>query len=49
MAFVLIQHLDPSHESMLAEIIAKTTRKSSAGNDRTNQALQEHTAHSDGQ
>lgn len=26
MAFVLIQHLDPSHESMLTEIIAKTTR-----------------------
>jgi two-component system CheB/CheR fusion protein len=26
MAFVLIQHLDPSHESMLAEIIAKTTK-----------------------
>ena len=26
MAFVLIQHLDPSHESMLAEIIAKSTR-----------------------
>ena len=25
MAFVLIQHLDPSHESMLTEIIAKTT------------------------
>jgi len=26
MAFVLIQHLDPSHESMLTEIIAKTTK-----------------------
>jgi two-component system CheB/CheR fusion protein len=26
MAFVLIQHLDPNHESMLTEIIAKTTR-----------------------
>jgi two-component system, chemotaxis family, CheB/CheR fusion protein len=26
MAFVLIQHLDPSHESMLTEIIAKFTR-----------------------
>jgi two-component system CheB/CheR fusion protein len=26
MAFVLIQHLDPSHESMLTEIIAKATR-----------------------
>ena len=26
MAFVLIQHLDPSHESMLTEIIAKITR-----------------------
>ena len=26
MAFVLIQHLDPSHQSMLAEIIAKTTK-----------------------
>ena len=26
MAFVLIQHLDPSHESMLVEIIAKSTR-----------------------
>jgi chemotaxis response regulator CheB len=25
MAFVLIQHLDPSHESMLTEIIAKAT------------------------
>jgi two-component system, chemotaxis family, CheB/CheR fusion protein len=25
MAFVLVQHLDPSHESMLTEIIAKTT------------------------
>jgi two-component system CheB/CheR fusion protein len=25
MAFVVIQHLDPSHESMLTEIIAKTT------------------------
>lgn len=25
MVFVLIQHLDPSHESMLTEIIAKTT------------------------
>ena len=27
-AFVLIQHLDPSHESMLTEIIAKTTTMS---------------------
>lgn len=26
MTFVLIQHLDPSHESMLTEIIAKNTR-----------------------
>jgi two-component system, chemotaxis family, CheB/CheR fusion protein len=26
MAFVLIQHLDPHHESMLAEIIAKSTK-----------------------
>ena len=26
MAFVLIQHLDPSHASMLTEIIAKTTK-----------------------
>jgi two-component system CheB/CheR fusion protein len=26
MAFVLIQHLDPSHESMLREIIAKSTK-----------------------
>src|SRR6202789_4014122 len=26
MAFVLIQHLDPSHESMLTEIIAKSTK-----------------------
>src|SRR5580693_6393113 len=26
MAFVLIQHLDPSHESMLTEIIAKVTK-----------------------
>jgi two-component system CheB/CheR fusion protein len=26
MAFVLVQHLDPSHESMLTEIIAKATR-----------------------
>jgi two-component system, chemotaxis family, CheB/CheR fusion protein len=26
MAFVLVQHLDPSHPSMLAEIIAKNTR-----------------------
>lgn len=26
MAFVLIQHLDPSHESMLTEIIAKATK-----------------------
>lgn len=26
MAFVLIQHLDPSHESMLTEIIAQTTK-----------------------
>src|SRR5271154_967102 len=26
MAFVLIQHLDPSHQSMLTEIIAKTTK-----------------------
>jgi two-component system CheB/CheR fusion protein len=26
MAFVLIQHLDPSHESMLVEIIAKSTK-----------------------
>ncbi|HEX5234333.1 MAG TPA: chemotaxis protein CheB [Silvibacterium sp.] len=26
MAFVLIQHLDPNHESMLTEIISKTTR-----------------------
>ncbi len=26
MAFVVIQHLDPSHESMLTEIIAKVTR-----------------------
>jgi two-component system CheB/CheR fusion protein len=26
MAFVLIQHLDPSHESMLTEIVAKTTK-----------------------
>ncbi|WP_433967053.1 chemotaxis protein CheB [Tunturiibacter gelidiferens] len=26
MPFVLIQHLDPSHESMLTEIIAKATR-----------------------
>jgi two-component system CheB/CheR fusion protein len=26
MAFVVIQHLDPSHESMLTDIIAKTTR-----------------------
>lgn len=25
MAFMLIQHLDPSHESLLTEIIAKTT------------------------
>lgn len=25
MAFVLIQHLDPSHESLLSEILAKTT------------------------
>jgi two-component system, chemotaxis family, CheB/CheR fusion protein len=26
MAFVLIQHLDPSHESMLTEIIAKAAK-----------------------
>jgi two-component system CheB/CheR fusion protein len=26
MAFVLIQHLDPSHHSLLAEILSKTTR-----------------------
>jgi two-component system CheB/CheR fusion protein len=26
MAFVLVQHLDPSHHSMLAEILAKATR-----------------------
>lgn len=26
MAFVLVQHLDPTHESMLAEIIAKATQ-----------------------
>ncbi len=26
MAFVVVQHLDPSHDSMLAEILAKTTR-----------------------
>ena len=26
MAFVLIQHLDPSHHSMLSEIIAKATK-----------------------
>jgi two-component system CheB/CheR fusion protein len=26
MAFVMVQHLDPSHESMLTEIIAKTTK-----------------------
>jgi hypothetical protein len=26
MAFVLVQHLDPSHHSMLPEILAKTTR-----------------------
>lgn len=26
MAFVLVQHLDPSHPSMLSEIIAKTTK-----------------------
>ena len=26
MAFVLVQHLDPSHHSLLADIISKTTR-----------------------
>ena len=26
MAFVLVQHLDPSHQSLLSDIIAKTTR-----------------------
>src|SRR5271154_4581943 len=26
MAFVMIQHLDPSHQSMLTEIISKTTK-----------------------
>jgi two-component system CheB/CheR fusion protein len=26
MAFVLVQHLDPSHQSMLPEIIAKATK-----------------------
>ena len=26
MAFVLVQHLDPSHESMLAELLTKSSR-----------------------
>jgi two-component system CheB/CheR fusion protein len=26
MAFVLVQHLDPSHESVLAELLSRTTR-----------------------
>jgi two-component system CheB/CheR fusion protein len=26
MAFVLVQHLDPSHHSLLAEIVSKTTK-----------------------
>jgi two-component system CheB/CheR fusion protein len=26
MAFVLVQHLDPSHESLLAELLAKGSR-----------------------